>query len=270
MPKFAHLPLILKPTGQGKLSKRDGSRLGIPVFPLSWNGETAEESFVGFREFGFDPRAVVNFLAFLGWNPGTEQEMFSMEELIQAFSIEKIGKSGARFDFEKAKWFNQQYLIASDNAYLANLVRPIIEKKGHNPAETFLQAFCGMMKERVVVLTDFWENGHYFFEDFTEYDDKTIGKKWNTDSTGLFTRLLDALESISNYDPVAIQAGVEGFISENGLKFGDIFPILRVGLTGTVKGPGVFDMMALWGKTEVKRRLERSFALFNQQIAKQV
>jgi glutamyl-tRNA synthetase len=266
MPQFAHLPLILKPTGQGKLSKRDGTKLGIPVFPLSWKGETAEESFVGFREYGFDPRAVINFLAFLGWNPGTEQEFFSIEELIQAFSIEKIGKSGARFDFEKAKWFNQQYLMASDNTHLAQLARPYIEEHGHKPDEAFLQAFCGMMKERVVVIPDFWTNGHYFFEDFTEYDDKTIGKKWTADSPALFARLTEALEALPVYDPATIQAGVEGFISENGLKFGDVLPILRVGLTGTVKGPGVFDMMALWGKEEVRRRLERSYALFTAKL----
>ncbi len=155
MPRFAHLPLILKPDGKGKLSKRDGTRLGIPVFPLSWAGETPEDSFVGFREAGFDPRAMVNFMAFMGWNPGTEQEIFSMDELADAFSVEKIGKSGARFDIEKARWFNQQYIMASSEEELAATVRPIIEAHGHQPTEAYLRSFVGMMKERVVLFSRF-------------------------------------------------------------------------------------------------------------------
>jgi glutamyl-tRNA synthetase len=178
MPAFAHLPLILKPTGKGKLSKRDGAKLGIPVFPLSWKGETPADSFEGFREFGFDPRAVVNFLAFLGWNPGTEQELFSLEELCKAFSVERIGKAGARFDYDKAKWFNQQYIMAADDRELAVAVRPFIEAHGHQPSDDFLQEFVGLMKERVIVYPDFWTSGYYFFEPVREYDAKTARKKW--------------------------------------------------------------------------------------------
>lgn len=263
MPKFAHLPLILKPNGQGKLSKRDGARLGIPVFPLSWPGETPEEAFVGFREFGFLPQAVVNFLALLGWNSGTEQEIFTLEELIQAFSIEKIGKSGSRFDFDKAKWFNQQYLMAASNAELASLVEPILRERGHQPSLAFLEGFCGLMKERVVVLGDFWANGAFFFEDFTVFDEKAIGKKWQPESPALFGRLLDTLDELGDFNPGSIQTAVEAFIANNGLKFGDVLPILRVGLTGTTKGPAIFDMMALFGPVEVRRRLERAFDLFN-------
>lgn len=265
MPRFAHLPLILKPDGKGKLSKRDGTRLGIPVFPLSWKGETPEDSFVGFREAGFDPRAMVNFMAFMGWNPGTEQEIFSMDELAEAFSVEKIGKSGARFDIEKARWFNQQYIMASSEEELAKTVRPIIEAQGHHPTEAYLCSFVGMMKERVVLFPDFWTNGAYFFEDFTVFDEATIRKKWKADSSrAVFTPLLEQLDALSDYNAAAVQACVEGFTNSAGLKFGDVLPILRVGLTGTMKGPAVFDMMALLGKAECQRRMERAFDLFDQ------
>lgn len=264
MPRFAHLPLILKPDGKGKLSKRDGNRLGIPVFPLSWKGETPEDSFVGFREAGFDPRAMVNFMAFMGWNPGTEQEIFSMDELAAAFSVEKIGKSGARFDIEKAKWFNQQYIMASSDEELAKTVRPLIEAQGHHPSEPYLRSFVGMMKERVVLFPDFWTNGAYFFEDFAVFDEATIRKKWKAnESRAIFTPLLNQLDALSTYDADAVKACVEGFTAEAGLKFGDVLPILRVGLTGTMKGPAVFDMMALLGKVESRRRLERAFDLFD-------
>lgn len=265
MPRFAHLPLILKPDGKGKLSKRDGTRLGIPVFPLSWTGETPEDSFVGFREAGFDPRAMVNFMAFMGWNPGTEQEIFSMDELAEAFSVEKIGKSGARFDIEKARWFNQQYIMASSEEELAKTVRPIIEARGHQPTEAYLRSFVGMMKERVILFPDFWTNGAYFFEDFTVFDEATIRKKWKADSSrAVFMPLLEQLDALSEYNAATIQACVEGFTNSAGLKFGDVLPILRVGLTGTMKGPAVFDMMALLGKAESRRRMERAFDLFDQ------
>jgi glutamyl-tRNA synthetase len=265
MPRFAHLPLILKPDGKGKLSKRDGNRLGIPVFPLSWHGDTPEDSFSGFREFGFDPRAMVNFMAFMGWNPGTEQEIFSMDELVAAFSVEKIGKSGARFDFEKARWFNQQYILSSSVEELAPRVRPILEAHGQQPDEAFLYSFIGMMKERVVLFPDFWTNGAYFFEDFTVFDEATIRKKWKPDSSrAVFAPLLEQLDALGDYNASTIQACVEGFTNTAGLKFGDVLPILRVGLTGTMKGPAVFDMMALLGKVECKRRLLRAFELFDR------
>ena len=186
MPAFAHLPLILKPTGKGKLGKRDGAKFGFPVFPLSWEGATAEDSFEGFREFGFDPNAVLNFLAFLGWNPGTEQEIFSLEELSEAFSIERIGKSGAKFDFEKAKWYNQQYLMAKNGAELAKLVRPLVNEKGYEVSDDYLASVCEMMKERVGLLPDFLKNGYYFFESVKVYDEKTIRKKVETRTTGIF------------------------------------------------------------------------------------
>lgn len=267
MPAFAHLPLIMKPTGKGKLSKRDGQKLGIPVFPLSWEGETPEESFSGFREFGFMPEAVLNFLAFLGWNPGTEQELFHLDELVAAFSVDHIGKSGARFDFDKAKWFNQQYIMHTDSAVLAKLVRPLIEAQGHQPSDAFLTAFCEMMKERVVFLNDFWANGYYFFEDFKEFDEKNIRKKWKEEKRPTFDELYDAVAAIDPFDAANIQSEVEGFIKAKELGFGDILPILRIGLTGTMKGPAIFEMMELYGQEEVLRRLKVSYQRFDEYTA---
>ncbi|MDX1666074.1 MAG: glutamate--tRNA ligase [Saprospiraceae bacterium] len=262
MPKFAHLPLILKPNGKGKLSKRDGKKLGIPVFPLNWEGEGETETFVGFREFGFLPEAVVNFLALLGWNPGTEQEIFSMDELVEAFSIDKIGKSGARFDFDKAKWFNQQYLIASDDARLAGLVRPIIENQGHQPEEDFLKTFCGLMKERVSLLMEFWESGYYFFEPVRNYDEKNISKRWKPERLPAFEELRVRLSEIEDYSAGRIKAETESLMQAYDLKYGDVLPILRLAMAGTMKGPAIFEMMELLGKEEVDRRLERAYELF--------
>jgi len=267
MPQFAHLPLILKPTGIGKLSKRDGDRLGIPVFPLAWKGETEEESFTGFREFGFDPRAVLNFLAFLGWNPGTEQELFSQEQLIEAFDVEKIGKAGARFDFDKAKWFNQQYIMKTDDEALAQKIRPLIEARGYQPTDAFLASFCGLMKERVTLLTDFWDKGFFFFSDFATFDEETVRKKWKADKREQFDRFYDELNAVEQFDAATVKAAVEGFMQREELKFGDVLPILRVGLTGTMKGPAIFETMELLGKHECLRRLQRAYEKFDAFVA---
>ena len=259
MPEFAHLPLILKPNGKGKLSKRDGSRLGIPVFPLSWKGESEEDSFIGFREFGFDPKAVLNFLAFLGWNPGTEQELFSLDELSEAFSIDRIGKSGARFDFEKAKWFNQQYIMQSDMADLVNAVRPFIEAHGHDPSDDYLRSICTLLRERVSVYTDFWEQGYYLFEDVKTYDEKMIRKKWKAERRPLFEQLRNDLQELTGYSSDLIETAVKLFMEKAELKFGDVLPILRLTLSGTMKGPSVFDMMELMGQKVVDERLAKGY-----------
>ena len=264
MPQFAHLPLILKPTGKGKLSKRDGAKLGIPVFPLSWEAENEEDSFVGFREFGFDRNAVNNFLAFLGWNPGTEQEIFSLEELAEAFSIEKISKAGARFDFDKAKWFNQQYIMAADNADLAKQIRPMIEKHGHQPSDEFLQTFVGMLKERVNFFPDFWDAGYYFFEDVKEYDEKTIAKRWKLENIDKFDHLVTILQAVDNFQAADIKAAVEKFIEDNELNFGIVLPILRIATSGTMKGPDVFQLLELIGKNTTVERLQMGFDRFNE------
>jgi glutamyl-tRNA synthetase len=263
MPSFAHLPLILKPTGKGKLSKRDGMALGIPVFPLAWKGATEEESFTGFREFGFDPRAMVNFMALLGWNPGTEQELFSMKELVEAFSIEKIGKAGARFDFDKAKWFNQQYIMQSSDEELVAVVKPLLAEKGITKDDAFLTTFVQLMKERVIFYSDFWDNGYYFFTEVKDYDEKNSRKKWKPENQGLFKELSQQLKALDNPDEATVEATVKSFMEANELGFGAVLPILRIGVTGTMQGPSIFAVMALLGTEEVDRRLEKAYGVFN-------
>lgn len=266
MPKFAHLPLILKPVGNGKLSKRDGAKFGMPVFPLSWKGETPEDSFTGFRETGFLPAAALNFLALLGWHPGGDQEMFSLDELVQAFSIEHIGKSGARFDFEKAKWFNQKYIQASDNAELARLIRPYAEAKGYRTDEAYLSQAAALMKERVTFLPDFTGQGAYLFEPVRDYDFETIQKKWNPAQQPVFESLVATVEQTDDFAAPALEERVKQFIQEKHLKPGDVLPLLRLALAGTMKGPAVFDMAALLGKTETLNRLRTAVEVFNQAV----
>ncbi len=264
MPAFAHLPLILKPDGKGKLSKRDGVRLGIPVFPISWKGEKLEDAFTGFREFGFDPRALVNFLALLSWNPGTEQEIFSREELIRDFSLEKIGKSGARFDIDKARWFNQQYLMHSSSAELAAMARPFLLSQGFDPEETYLQAVCGLMKERVALLTDFGTEADYFFGPIRAFDTASIAKKWNPERKSALEELGRQLENLAGWKTENLKAAVESWVEHTGVKFGEILPLLRLALAGTMKGPAVFEMMEVLGKPEVSKRWQYAINHFDQ------
>jgi glutamyl-tRNA synthetase len=255
MPRFSHLPLILKPVGNGKLSKRDGAKFGIPVFPLEWTGGTAEENFSGFRDTGFLPEAVINFLALLGWHPGGEQEIFTLEELVQAFSVDHISKGGARFDYEKAKWFNQKYIQAADNALLASYIGPLAKSKGYEATEEYLQQVAGLMKERVTFLPDFVETGYYLFEPVREYDRETFQKKWTPAIAGFFDELIGMVATFDAFNAVALEEAVKQFIQEKGFKPGDVLPLLRLALAGTMKGPAVFDMAAALGREETARRL---------------
>jgi len=263
MPQFAHLPLILKPVGNGKLSKRDGAKFNMPVFPLAWQAESAEDSFLGFREFGFLPEAAINFLAFVGWNPGTEQEIFSMEELCNTFSIDKISKSGARFDYDKAKWYNQQYVHATDAAALCKMVRPLVDEKGYKVSDEFLLSYCELMKDRVVLLTDFLTEGTYFFEGVQEYDDKNAAKRWNPETKSSFEALVKVVENTTSFEAVTLEQGIKNFINENGLKMGQVFPLLRIALAGTMKGPDAFKMIELLGKSETVARLNKAIEYFD-------
>lgn len=263
MPQFAHLPLILKPVGNGKLSKRDGAKFNMPVFPLAWEAEQAEDSFLGFKEFGFLPEAVINFLAFLGWNPGTEQEIFSVSELCEAFSIEKIGKAGARFDYDKAKWFNQQYIHAAEPQRLEELLRPLAAAKGYEVSDEFLVSYCELMKDRVVLLTDFIETGNYFFEGVTTYDDQNISKRWNEEVKTSFESLMGIIENATDFNAESLETAVKNFIQENGLKMGTLFPLLRIALAGTMKGPDVFKMIELLGKADTIGRLQKAVEYFD-------
>lgn len=265
MPQFSHLPLIMKPVGNGKLSKRDGAKFGIPVFPLSWKGETEEDSFEGFREAGFLPEAVVNFLALLGWHPGDDQEMFTMDELVASFSIEAIGKSGARFDFEKAKWFNQKYIQSMDNAALAQRVRPIAAAKGYQVSDDYLEQAVGLMKERATVLPDFVETGYYLFEPVREYDRETAQKKWQANLTPFFAELTEILVTFEPFASLNLEEAAKNLMQTHGLKPGDVMPLLRIALVGTMKGPGVFDTVAVLGREEAIQRIN-SFLQYVQTI----
>lgn len=255
MPQFAHLPLILKPDGNGKLSKRDGDRLGFPVFPIQWISPEGEIS-SGYRESGYFPDAFINMLALLGWNPGTTQEIFSMEELIQAFSLEKVGKSGSKFDPEKTRWFNAQYLRNKSNEELAAFVKPLVAEKGFAmPSDSFLSQYCGLMKERAVFINDLLAED-YLFVAPTTYDEQTINKKWKPETPEIIKKLRTVLENIVDFNAANIEIAFKSFIEEKGLGFGAVLPNFRVLVTGMGMGPSMFEICALLGKEETLRRID--------------
>ncbi len=267
MPKFAHLPLILKPTGKGKLSKRDGDKMGFPVFPLAWQHPTNEESSTGYREIGFFPEAFVNLLAFLGWNPGTTQEIFSMDELIAAFSIDRIGKSGARFDWDKAQWFNQQYIKEAAGSTLAEAAIKVAPDAYKGTDLDFLASACELMKERMTFINDIWEKGYFFFESPKEYDAKVVRTKWKEERVPLFHQLKEQFAALDNFSAANVEATVKAFMQEHGLGFGDVLQVFRVMLAGTKSGPPIFEMAELLGKTEVLKRMEESAKTFDEMKA---
>lgn len=260
MPQFAHLPLIMKPVGNGKLSKRDGAKFGIPVFPLSWKADTEADSFEGFREAGFLPEAVVNFLALLGWHPGDDQEIFDMEALIAAFSVAHIGKSGARFDFEKAKWFNEKYIQAMSDSDLLERVRPLAVAKGYQVSDDYLVKTIGLMKERATVLHDFVNAGYYLFEPVKSYDAAAVEKKWNANLGPFFADLMDILVTFEPFTSASLEESVKNLIQEKGLKPGDVLPLMRIALVGTMKGPAVFDTVVVLGREETIQRIKSFLA----------
>ena len=275
MPVFAHLPLILRPDGKGKLSKRDGAKFGIPVFPLNFvNPNNIEDKALGFREWGFEPDAVLNFLALLGWHPSDEQEIFSLDQLVASFDLSRVSKSGARFDFDKARWFNQQYVMSMPNSELAIKMKPYVDAA--NFEETtglkYLEGVAALMKERVEFVNEFPVKGYYFFKapDYKLMMDnegkdfeKKVLKNWDAARNELFVRLIEKTESLNEYNAVNLQQTVELFINETGLKFGDVLPLMRLALSGTMKGPGVFEMMELIGKDYVKPRFIAFFGFCN-------
>ncbi len=263
MPQFAHLPLILKPDGNGKLSKRDGKKFGFPVFPLAWTGATDEESFDGFREIGFDPRALVNFMSLIGWSSGSDQEIFSLEEMTELFSLEKIQKAGARFDYKKALWFNQQYILKSSNVELAAQLVPKVAEKGYKATPQYIADFVGLMKERVQFLNDFVEKGYYFFEDVKGFDVENVKKRWKPENRAKFDELISVFKKLDFDSAAAMEADVKHWIAENALKMGEILPILRIALMGTMQGPGVFETAQLLGKVEAVERLKTAFSKFD-------
>ena len=254
-PEFAHLPLILKPDGNGKLSKRDGDRLGFPVFPTEWcNPETGEKS-SGYREGGYIPDAFINMLAFLGWNPGTTKEIFSMDELIQAFSLDRVGKAGAKFDFDKTRWFNQQYLRARSKKELSNSLQFILKENGIDKDNKYVEAVCEQLKERATFVNDMWLEGRYFFDAPDSYDDKTVRKKWKEDSPNLLVELKNKLILIEDFSSENIEEVFKGFLIEKNIGMGKLLPVFRLSLTGLGMGPSIFNIASLIGKEETLNRI---------------
>ena len=258
MPKFAHLPLLLKPEGKGKLSKRDGDRLGFPVFPLEWHDPKTGDVSSGYRESGYFPEAVVNFLALLGWNPGTEQELFTLDELVQAFDIHKCSKAGARFDYQKGIWFNHEYMLKKSNEEVANLFAPIVANNGVDETMERITQVVAMMKDRVNFVKELWPLCSFFFIAPTEYDEKTVKKRWKADSAKVMSELADVLEGIDDFSVEGQEPVVMKWVEEKGYKLGDVMNAFRLTLVGIGKGPGMFDISAFLGKEETLKRLRKA------------
>ena len=255
MPRFAHLPLLLKPDGKGKLSKRDGDRLGFPVFPLEWHDPKSGDVSNGFREMGYFPEAVINFLALLGWNPGTEQELFSLDELVEQFDLAKCSKAGARFDYQKAAWFNHEYMLRKSDDEIARLFAPIVAGNGVDEPLERIRQVTHMMKERVSFVKELWPLCSFFFIPPSEYDEKTVRKRWKASSPRQMRELAELLERLDDFTVESQEAAVMAWINENGYKTGDIMNAFRLSLVGEGKGPGMFDISAFLGKEETLRRL---------------
>lgn len=258
MPRFAHLPLLLKPEGKGKLSKRDGDRLGFPVFPLEWHDPKTGEVSSGYRESGYFPEAVVNFLALLGWNPGTEQELFSLEELVEAFDISKCSKSGAKFDYQKGIWFNHEYILRKSNEEIADLFAPIVANNGVDESMERIRTVVSLMKDRVSFVRELWDLCSFFFLPPTEYDEKTVRKRWKEYSAQQMTELEEVLEGIDDFSIEGQEPVVMKWVEDKGYKLGDVMNAFRLALVGIGKGPGMFDISAFLGKEETLRRLRRA------------
>lgn len=258
-PEFAHLPLLLKPEGKGKLSKRDGDRLGFPVFPTQWKDPETGEVSRGYREDGYLPEAFVNIMALLGWNPGGEQEVFTMKELIDRFELKKVQKGGARFDPEKARWFNHQYLQKKDDKDLAENFREIFAEHGHQVSPEMAQRIVGMVKERIDFPQDFWEQAWFLFEAPQEFDPKAIKKKWKADTGDILNELKARIREIEDFKADRIRQTVQDFVESKGLGFGKVMVPLRISLVGKAAGPDLMEMMEILGKEEVFKRID--FAL---------
>ena len=258
MPTFAHLPLLLKPEGKGKLSKRDGDRLGFPVFPLEWHDPKTGDVSSGYRESGYFPEAVVNFLALLGWNPGTEQEMFSLGELVEQFDIHKCSKSGAKFDYQKGIWFNHEYILRKSNEEIADLFAPIVANNGVDESMERITQVVAMMKDRVSFVKELWPLCSFFFIAPTEYDQKTVKKRWKEDSAKVMGELAEVLNGIDDFSIEGQEPVVMKWVEDKGYKLGDVMNAFRLALVGIGKGPGMFDISAFLGKEETIKRLQRA------------
>ena len=261
MPKFAHLPLILKPTGKGKLSKRDGDKMGFPVFPIEWRNPENGDQFSGYREAGYLPEAVVNMLALLGWSPGDDEEFLNLDELIQKFDLYKVGKSGSRFSPEKALWFNHHYLQQKSDLELAVSFQAILKEKRIEKELNFVEKVIAMIKGRANLISDLWDSSSFFFEAPEEYDAKLVKKKWKESTAHILQALLPQLESLKDFSASNIKATFESYVNENELGFGAVMLPLRLTIVGSGKGPDLFEMMELLTKEEVLKRIEKGISI---------
>ncbi|MEP7320328.1 MAG: glutamate--tRNA ligase [Saprospiraceae bacterium] len=255
-PEFAHLPLLMKPDGKGKLSKRDGAKFGIPVFPLSWKGETLEDSFEGFREYGFEPEALINFLAFLGWNPGTDQEIFSLEELTDAFDLHKVHKSGARFDIEKALWFNQQYIRKMSPDLIKQKLLPILQLNGWVASQEKLDQIILLYQERVHTLKDILVQSEYLFKEPATIDQDAFKKHWKPALKDQIVAFCNELKDSKSFKAIDLEPEAKEKMKLHNLKPGEVFPIFRLCLCGSLQGPTVFQMLEILGEGGLNRILD--------------
>ena len=253
-PQFAHLPLIMKPVGKGKLSKRDGEKGGFPVFPLQWNDAQ------GYRESGYFPETVVNFLALLGWNPGTEKEVFSLSELIESFSLERVNKSGARFDPEKTKWYNHQYLQAKSDKELTDLFISQNSSRLEDKEHDYIEKVVSLIKERANFVVDLWDLGSYFFEVPTEFNEKAVKKQIKEDTPQILKQVAEIIENVSEFSSQNIENAIKGWIGEKELSFGKVMGPLRLSIVGDLKGPHLFDIIAMIGKEDTITRIDNAIS----------
>ncbi len=259
-PDFIHLPLLLKPDGKGKLSKRDGDRLGFPVFPLEWHDPASGAVSAGYRESGYLPEAVINFLALLGWNPGDDTEIMSMDELIEKFSFDHCSRSGAKFAFDKGRWFNHEYLQKISDEELASLFKPVLKANGVNPddfTDNYIARAVGLVKSRINFVADLWEQARFFFKAPEEYAEKDIRKRWKEDTPEILTALIALLRDLPDFSAAAAEPVVLQWVSDNGYHLGNVMNAFRLCLVGECKGPHIFDITELIGRDETIARIER-------------
>ena len=256
-PKFAHLPLILKPVGKGKLSKRDGDKMGFPVFPLAYTNDETGDVSRGYKEDGYFADAFINMLSLLGWNPGTEKEIFSLEEMVFAFDISRVNKSGAKFDLDKTNWFNQQYLQKKSNLELVSLFMPILKHKKIDVTEIYVEKVVTLIKERAVFITDFWELSNYFFTEPLCYEEKAVKKQWKPETGKLMTELINVISEIKDFSSLTIEKVVKEWIGEKEIGFGKVMQPLRLAIVGEMKGPNIFEIIQLIGEKETTNRIEK-------------
>ncbi len=261
MPQFAHLPLLLKPEGNGKLSKRDGDRLGFPVFPLEWHDPKTGDVSSGYRESGYLPEAVINFLALLGWNPGNDQELMSMDELIRLFDLGRCSKAGAKFDYKKGIWFNHEYILQKSDAELAELFKPVLTQQGVDVSkysDAYLTTVVSLVKGRVNFVKELWEQARFFFEAPTTYAEKDVKKRWKEDTPAILTELIAILQGMDNFESKPSEEVVIGWITEKSYHMGNVMNAFRLAVVGECKGPHMFDITELLGKEETIARIEKA------------